>query len=103
MGRAERIHAPTFRLVACYQRANASDLVKRVLGKPWSDSLSYLGFSGVAQVQHTRGCCEVRDSLKVPNDDGLLRHKTKVAQTLIARRTTNDDAAPAACGRWFTL
>jgi hypothetical protein len=33
MGSAERIYSPTLWLSACDQRADARDLVKRVLGK----------------------------------------------------------------------
>jgi hypothetical protein len=45
-----------------------------------TNSLTYLRFRGVAQVQHTRGCQEIRHGSQVPDDYGLLRHKLQCSR-----------------------
>ena len=73
------VHAPTLMLAARDQSADADDLVKRVLGKTFAESLPHLRFRCLAEVEHPSGRREVRNGLDVPCDDCLFRHRFQIS------------------------
>ena len=63
------VHAPTLRLAARDQSADANNLVQGMLGKARPESLPYIRIGGVAEVEHPGSRREVRNGFQVPRDD----------------------------------
>src|SRR5215471_15390233 len=69
VGRAEGIYAPALRLTARDQRANASDLMKRILRETRTECFSDLALRRIAQIEHPRRCRKIGHRFQIPNND----------------------------------
>jgi hypothetical protein len=63
MGSARCVHAQALELPARDQRADACDLVKRVLGEARAERLAHFGLRGASQVKQSGGRRQIGDRL----------------------------------------